>query len=380
MENSVAILGSTGSVGRNALDVALHLGLPVRALAAHSSIDLLEEQIRRHSPPIVAVYDKAKALLLRKRVPSTTRVVAGMEGLCEAAATSDASIVLSAMTGSAGILPTVAAIKAGKRIALANKEVLVAAGAYIMNLAREMKIPIIPVDSEHSAIFQCLHGVHSPQTEVRRLILTASGGPFFTFTDEALKAITVEQALAHPTWTMGPKVSIDSSTLMNKGFELIEAHFLFDLPVEKIDVVVHPQSIVHSFVELIDGSILAQMSEPNMALPIQYAFTFPERRTGLMPPFDFARHSTLQFFSPDTRRFPCLALAYEALRRGGSAPCYLNAANEQLVARFLRRDIGWSAIATKLETLLLRHPATPAKSLEEILAVDALARAEAEAI
>jgi 1-deoxy-D-xylulose-5-phosphate reductoisomerase len=373
MDKKLAILGSTGSIGKNALKVARHLGIPVKALAAKSNIELLEAQIREFNPEIVAVFDKAQAQALQKRV--ATKVVGGMEGICEAAALSTANFVISAMTGASGILPTATAISHGKTIGLANKEVLVAAGAYITELAKKHQVRLIPIDSEHSAIFQCLQG--SLPGEVRRLVLTASGGPFLHIPEKELASITVDQALSHPTWTMGPKVTIDSSTLMNKGFELIEAFFLFGIPLDQIEVVIHPQSVIHSFVEFVDGSILAQASEPNMIFPIQYALTYPERKPGLLPPFDFYKYSALQFFAPDLQKFRCLSLAYQSLTQGGSSPCYLNAANEILVERFLSRQISWKEIASKLEHLLLRHSFKPASDLETILLVDKEAREEA---
>lgn len=374
MPRSIAILGSTGSIGKNGLRIARHLNLKVKALAAKSNIDLLESQIREFSPAIVAVYDKEKALALKKRV-AKVKVVGGMEGLLEAASYPKTDFVLSAMTGACGILPTAAAISQGKTVGLANKEVLIAAGNYIIKLSKEKKTNLIPIDSEHSAIFQCLQG-HLTK-DVRRLILTASGGPFLHASEKELNEITVERALAHPTWDMGSKVTIDSSTLMNKGFELIEAHFLFGVPVEQIEIVVHPQSVIHSFVEMIDGSMLAQASEPNMIIPIQYALTYPKRKTGFLPPFDFTKHTTLQFFAPDMKKFRCLSLAFEALRQGGSSPCYLNGANEVLVHRFLNREISWKDISTKLEHLLSRHRAQPTPDLETIFQVDQEARKEA---
>jgi len=374
MDKNISLLGSTGSIGKNALLVARHLGLSVKALAAKSNIDLLEQQIDEFSPEIVAVYDKDKALALQKRAPQT-KVVGGMDGLLEVAAYPGANFVLSAMTGAAGILPTATAISHGKRIGLANKEVLVAAGDYITKLALEKGSTLIPIDSEHSAIFQCLQGCS--KKDIRRLILTASGGPFLRSSEEELNTITVDHALAHPTWNMGPKVTIDSSTLMNKGFELIEAYFLFGVPLEQIEVVIHPQSVIHSWVEFIDGSMLAQASEPNMIFPIQYALTYPERKPGLLPPFDFRKYPSLQFFAPDMEKFRCLKLAFEVLRQGGSAPCYLNAANEVLVHRFINREIHWKDISTKLEHLLARHSVRPALDLETILQVDQEAREEA---
>lgn len=374
MDKTIALLGSTGSIGKNSLRVARHLGLRVTALAAKSNIDLLETQIHEFAPKIVAVYDKDQATALQRRV-SGTKIVGGMEGLLEVAAHPDANFVLSAMTGALGIQPTATAISHGKQIGLANKEVLVAAGEYIMRLAREKGCTLIPIDSEHSAIFQCLQG-HSSQ-EVRRLILTASGGPFLRSSEEELNNITVDHALSHPTWSMGPKVTIDSSTLMNKGLELIEAYFLFGMPIEQIEVVIHPQSVIHSLVEYIDGSMLAQASAPNMILPIQYALTYPNRKPGLLPPFDFRKYPLLEFSTPDMNKFRCLGLAFEAIRQGGSTCCYLNAANEVLVHRFLSREISWKAISSKLEHLLARHKVQPAHDLETILQIDQAAREEA---
>ncbi len=376
MNKKIAILGSTGSIGKNTLNIAraLHPEIQVKALAAKSNIEALEPQIREFHPEIVAVYEEEKALELKKIFPHL-KIVSGMNGLLEVATHPDVNYVVSAMTGSIGILPTAEAIREGKTIGLANKEVLVSAGAYIMQLAKEKGVSILPIDSEHSAIFQCLQG--NSLKDVRRLILTASGGPFLHTSLEEMRAITLEKALAHPTWNMGPKVTIDSSTLMNKGFEVIEAHFLFGIPLDKIEVVIHPQSIIHSFVEYVDGSILAQMSEPNMMMPIQYALTYPERRQSPIKPFEFAKHSSLEFFTPDRSKFRCLDLAFKALEQGGSAPCYLNAANEVLVERFCQKEIGWHEIGSKLESLLLRHSVQPS-DLDSLLKVDAAAREEAQ--
>jgi 1-deoxy-D-xylulose-5-phosphate reductoisomerase len=370
----IAILGSTGSIGTSALGVARHLPSEVQvvALAARGNIALLEAQVREFHPRIVAVFEFDAARALQLKFPDL-RVVAGMEGLQEVASHADVDFVLAAISGSLGILPTVAAIKSGKQIGLANKEVLVAAGAYIMQLAKECGSQILPVDSEHSAIFQCLE----EGQEVRRLILTASGGPFWRKSQEELEGITVEQALNHPNWKMGPKITIDSSTLMNKGLEVIEAHFLFGMPVSKIEVVIHPQSVIHSMVEYVDGSMMAQMSEPNMCIPIQYAMTYPKRMPGLLPPFDFSRFSQLDFLPRRKGMFRCLELAYDALGMGGTAPCYLNAANEVLVQQFLERKIGWKQIGEKLDRLMQAYSPEKEVNLENILAVDALARAQA---
>lgn len=375
----VVVLGSTGSIGQNTLRIIDHLQdeFCVVGLAAKSQIDLLEVQARTHSPEIIAVFDKDKALELQKRLPDI-RVVGGIEGVCEAAAVEGADIVVSAMVGTVGILPTLSAMQAGnKRIALANKEVLVATGEIFMKTAAEKNVELIPVDSEHSALFQCL-GDH-PVKDVRRLILTASGGPFLKKPLDG-SSFTVEQALAHPNWNMGPKITIDCSTLMNKGLEVIEAHFLFSVPVEKIEVVIHPQSVIHSMVEWTDGSMIAQMSAPNMIIPIQYSLTYPHRAPGLLAPFDFQKFSSLEFYPPEYKKFVCLDLAFEALRQGGSAPCFLNAANEILVLRFLKKEITWSDIAAKLERLFESHRVEKGLNVEKILEIDTLAREQAYSI
>jgi 1-deoxy-D-xylulose-5-phosphate reductoisomerase len=370
----LTILGSTGSIGLQTLAVARHLKLEVASLAAHRSIDLLYEQIQEFNPKIVAVFDEKKAMELQKKVPGL-RIVAGMEGLLEAACFSKSDLVVSAMTGSIGIIPTLAAIESKKNIALANKEVLVGAGELIMRRAKELGVKILPVDSEHSALFQCLE--HKNPEEVRKLILTASGGPFFHFPQEKLETITVESALNHPSWKMGAKVTIDSSTLMNKGLEVIEAFHLFQRSLEEIEVVVHPQSVIHSMIEMRDGSLFAQMSEPSMIFPIQYAITWPERPAGFLPAFSFTKYPKLEFLPLEKGKFICLELAYEALKEGGSFPCYLNAANEVLVSRFLEEKISWLDIGKKLDALLSRHKKESPSTLEAIFAVDAAARREA---
>lgn len=375
----ISLLGSTGSIGRQTLDVVRSLKnqLTVAVLAAGSNIDLVEAQAREFSPKLIAIFDESKASELKKRLPSI-RIVSGMQGLIEAASHPEVDVVLSAITGAIGIRPTVAAINAGKTIALANKEVLVAAGEYVMNLAREKNVAILPVDSEHSAVFQCLRG--SEPREVSRLILTASGGPFYRLPKSEMESITVEKALKHPTWTMGAKVTIDSSTLMNKGLEVIEAHHLFQMPARQIHVVIHPQSIIHSMVEFIDGSMLSQMSAPTMVVPIQYALTYPARQPGIIPPFDFTKHPMLEFIVPEERKFICLELAFEALRQGGSMPCYLNGANEVLVQRFLDKEISWLDISLRLEKLCLSHRVQKQMDLDAVFAIDAQAREEAKTI
>lgn len=376
MQNTkrLAVLGSTGSIGVQTLQVARHLGLEVLSLASHSRIDVLIPQIQEFKPKIVAVFDREKASELRNLFPDL-QVVEGAEGLKEAAAFPGVDLVVSAITGFAGVAPTISAICSGKNIALANKEVLVAAGEWIMRLASEYGVKILPVDSEHSALFQCLEG--KDINDVNRLIVTASGGPFFHRAKEEFIDITLEQALKHPSWTMGPKITVDSSTLMNKGLEVIEAFYLFGVPINKIDVVVHPQSVIHSMVEMQDGSMFAQMSEPTMTVPIQYAITWPRREKGLLSPFSFLKYPKLEFFPLEKGKFVCLELAYAALREGGSFPCFLNAANEVLVSRFLRREIRWVDIGVKLSKLLERHHKEKSISLETIFAINASARREA---
>lgn len=371
----ITLLGSTGSIGQNTLRVARHLGtdqIRVVALAAHSNIDLLEQQAKEFNPCLVAVFEKQKAQELQKRVPQI-KVLGGMEGLVAAASCVEADFVVSAIAGTLGLQPTVEAIKAGKSIGLANKESLVSGGALVMSLAKEKGVQIIPIDSEHSAIFQCLHGENSKQ--VRRLILTASGGPFRSYSLAELHSVTVDQALCHPNWKMGSKVTIDCSTLMNKGLEMIEAHWLFAVPPEKIEVVFHPQSIVHSMVEFTDSAIIAQMSMPTMTIPIQYALTYPQRQPGFEQPFDFSKQTSLQFYPPDFEKFRCLKLAFNAMNRGGSMPCFMNAANEVLVTRFIEKKIPWLAIGTQLERLMDAHSVEHIESIEHLIVIDKEARA-----
>lgn len=373
----LAILGSTGSIGKNCLAVARHLGkeaIRIVALAARHNIDLLEEQAREFQPELIAVYDKEQARELQKRLPHIP-VLAGMDGLNAVATHEKANLVIAAISGAIGLEPTIAAIKAKKNLGFASKEVLVSAGEVVMSLVRSNGINFIPIDSELTAIFQCLKG--EPAKAVQRLLITASGGPFRNFTEAQLKEVTIEHALNHPNYRMGPKVTIDSSTLMNKGLEMIEAHWLFQMPLDKIEVVVHPQQIIHSMVEFVDGSILAQMGDPDMIVPIQYAITYPERSQGSLKPFDFVKNHTLQFLMPDTHKFRCLKLAYEAIRTGESLPCYMNAANEILVHRFLKKEIPWRDIACKLENLMSSHAVKPVRSLDDVLAIDAMAREDA---
>ena len=372
----IAILGSTGSIGTSTLEIARHLKETVQvvAIAARENIELLEQQAKEFHPECIAVFNPDKAQELQQRLPHHT-ILAGMEGLKAVATLPEADMVISAIAGTLGLEPTIAAILAKKDVGLANKEVLVSGGAFVMQCVKEQGVQLLPIDSEHSAIFQCLQGENP--SAVRRVILTSSGGPFRSLSSEQLENVTVEQALRHPTWKMGPKVTIDSSTLMNKGLEVIEAYWLFNLTVDQIDVVIHPQSIIHSLVEFCDYSMLAQMGVPSMKIPIQYAITYPDRLPGVLEPFDFTKHAKLEFFQPDLDRFQCLALAYEAIRQGGSLPCYMNAANEVLVERFLSGEITWKEIGKQLAYLMERHRIQPIDGLETILAIDAQARQEA---
>lgn len=369
-------MGSTGSIGESTLKVAAHLPkqVSVVALAAHSNIDRLEQQARQFQPKLLAVYEPDQAQILQKRLPDIP-VLAGMEGLKAVATHDSVNFVVSAIVGAQGIRPTLSAIEAGKSVGLANKEALIAAGDLIMKRVREKGVSLIPIDSEHSAIFQCLNG--EDVASVRRLVLTASGGPFRQYSDAQIEQITPTCALKHPNWNMGKKVTIDCSTLMNKGLEVIEAHHLFGVSLQQIDVIVHPQSLVHSFVEFVDGSLLAQMAEHDMVIPIQYALTSPKREKGMTPCFDFLKYSKLEFYPPDHNRFPCLELAFEAAKQGGSLPCYMNGVNEVLVERFLKGAITWKEIGKKLERLMERHQVCPIDHLETVFAVDQEARKEA---
>ena len=341
----LVILGSTGSIGVQALQVAERLSYPVTALAAGRQAQPLEAQIRRYRPQAAVLYDEKAAADLKVRVQDLpVKVLAGMDGLCEAAALEDADMVLNAVVGMVGLLPTLAAIEAGRDVALANKETLVAGGALVMEAAARRGVRLLPVDSEHSAIFQCLQGA-PPDRAVRRLILTASGGPFFGRTTEQLRAIKPEQALKHPNWSMGAKITIDSATMMNKGLELIEARWLFDMPPERIDIVVHRESIVHSLVEYEDRAVVAQLGVPDMRVPIQYALTWPARCVSDVDVLDLTACGTLTFHRPDDETFPGMGICRKAITRGGLYPAAVNAANEQAVALFLAGKIGFLDIA-----------------------------------
>ncbi len=381
LPSSVAVLGSTGSVGRQALEVAAHHGIPVDYISAHSSLDLLEEQVRAFRPRLCAVADENAAADLRVRLADTpTRILVGKEGILEGIAATAAPVVVNSILGEAGLFPTLATIDAGKRLALANKESLVVAGQEVMRRAREKGVEILPVDSEHCAIFQCLQA--GRKNEVRRLLLTASGGPFFGKTRAQLEKITKREALAHPTWQMGAKITVDSATLMNKGFELIEAATLFDMPAEAVTVVVQRQSIIHSMVEYIDNTVIAQLSVPDMRDCVQYALTYPTRAGGLTPPLDFFALGNLTFDRPDGEAFPLLPLAGEAYAAGGAVPACLNAANEEAVAAFLADRLYLTDIFdVVLETVHgCMRTAKRATALSDILACAQEARATARAL
>ena len=375
MTRSIALLGSTGSIGRQTLEVVEALGLRVAALTAHRSVEALEAQARRFRPELAVCADPAAAAELKVRLADTAvRVASGPEGLLEAAALPGADTVVTAVVGIAGLRPTLAAVRAGKRIALANKETLVCAGELVMDEAEEHGAEIVPVDSEHSALFQCLQGCRD-RGEVRRLILTASGGPFFGWSREALAAVTPEQALRHPNWSMGAKITVDSATLMNKGLEFIEAMRLYRMPPEKISIVIHRESIIHSLVEYCDHAVLAQLGAPDMRLPIQYAFTWPERCPGPAQPLDLLTCPSLTFQPPDEAAFPCLGLALSAARTGGTATAALNGANEAAVGRFLAGELSFPGIAERVGLALERLPVVQSPSLEDILETDRAARA-----
>ena len=364
---NIAILGSTGSIGTQTLDVARNnKDIRVVALSAGSNIELLEDQIREFSPKLVSVADEKNAQLLRKNLEGTgVRVVFGMEGLIELAQHPDSDMVVTAVVGMMGLRPTVAAINAGKDIALANKETLVTAGHIIMPLAKEKNVRILPVDSEHSAILQCLTG--EDQKEISKIILTASGGPFRGKTIEQMKDVKLEDALKHPNWSMGKKITIDSATMVNKGLEVIEAKWLFGLAAEDIEVVVQPQSVIHSMVEFVDGGIMAQLGTPDMRLPIQYAIYYPHRRTLGGQRLDFKTLKQITFEEPDLENFRGLALAFEALKSGGSMTTVYNAANELAVTKFLKKEIGFLDIVTMIEESMKAHKVIENPDINQIL-------------
>lgn len=374
MNKTISILGSTGSIGVQALDVAEKLNLKISALTANKSVKALEEQIRKYRPQIAVLMDEKSAEDLKIRTADTSvKILTGMDGLIAAASEESADMVLNSVVGMIGLEPTLAAINAKKDIALANKETLVAGGEIVMQSARENGVNIYPVDSEHSAIFQCLQGMNSKK-DLKRLILTASGGPFFGKTKDDLRDVKPEQALKHPNWSMGAKITIDSATMMNKGLEVIEACWLFDTNVEQIDVVVHRESIIHSLIEYNDNSVIAQLGVPDMRIPIQYALTYPDRIESPSAQLDLAQIGKMTFFSPDNETFECLDICKEAIRRGSLAPAAANGANEQAVELFLRGEIPFLEIAQLVRSAMENQPIKADFTLEDILNADRAAR------
>ena len=374
MSKRISILGSTGSIGRQSLDVIAACGMEAAALTANSNAVRMEEQVRQFKPELAVMMDERAAADLRVRLADTpVRVAAGMEGLLEAAELPSADTVLTAVVGMIGLRPTMAAIREGKRIALANKETLVCAGQLVMEEARDFGAEILPVDSEHSALFQSLQGCRD-RGEVRRLILTCSGGPFFGKTRTELQGVTRKDALQHPNWSMGAKITIDSATLMNKGLEFIEAMHLYQMPPEKISIVIHRESIIHSLVEYCDRGMIAQLGAPDMRLPIQYALTWPRRTGGPAEPLDLCACGPLTFAQPDLDTFRCLDLALKAARTGGTAGAILNGANEAAVALFLEDRISFLEIADRVALALDRGPVIPEPAMTQILEADQAAR------
>lgn len=381
----VAILGSTGSIGCNTFRVLESLGperFCVVALGAGRNISRLAEQIARHQPDLVSVENEASSeqLLaeLRKRGVRIPRLVTGEKGLVEIATHPDADCVVSATVGAIGFVPTLRALEAGKRVALANKETLVMAGELMTRAAEKSGAELLPVDSEHNALHQCLRG--EKRSEVRRIILTASGGPFRTRDKAAMSSATVAEAMKHPTWNMGAKITIDSATLMNKGLEVIEARWLFGFDADEISIVVHPESVVHSMIELVDGSVIAQMGVTDMRHAIQYALTYPERCSSELPSLDLARLSSLHFEEPDLDRFPCISLAYRALRTGGTLPAAMNAANEEAVQAFIDEQIAFSDIPQVISSVMDSHPTSEVRDLDAVVEADRSARAAAQSV
>ncbi len=374
MFSNLSVLGSTGSIGTQTLQVAEKFNLNITALCAHSNIELLEKQVRKFKPKYAVLYDEDKANDLKIKLADTdTKVLSGMEGIITAATMKEADLVVNAIVGMVGIEPTLSAIKAKKDIAFANKETLVAGGSLVMSEAKKNGVTLFPVDSEHSAIFQCLQGC-SEKKALKKIILTASGGPFFGKTLDELKNVTVEQALNHPNWDMGAKITIDSATMMNKGLEIIEARWLFDVPCDDIEVVVHRESIIHSMIEYTDNSIIAQLGLPDMRIPIQYAITYPQRFDSLVNEVDFKTISKLTFYPPDYETFKCLSACKKAISKGGLTPCVANGANE--VANKLFRDgkISFLDIGELVNSAVEHFDIKEAKSLEDLLTADKLAR------
>ncbi|WP_295086553.1 1-deoxy-D-xylulose-5-phosphate reductoisomerase [Ruminococcus sp.] len=374
MNKKVSILGSTGSIGTQSLEVCEKHGLKVVALAAHSSIEALEQQIRKYHPKYACIYNDEKYAELKRRISDVdVELLCGMEGLCRLASLEEADIILNSVVGMVGLLPTLTAIEAGKDIALANKETLVAGGELVMSAAAKKGVNIYPVDSEHSAIFQCLQG--NKREQLSKIILTASGGPFFGRSYEELRNVTKEQALHHPNWDMGNKITIDSATLMNKGLEFIEAKWLFDLTPEQIEIVVHRQSVVHSAVEYNDYSVIAQMGVPDMKIPIQYALLYPDRMSCPTGRLSLTDYGKLTFEKPDLDTFKCLSAAIEAIRRGGSYPCLVNSANEEAVKAFLHDEIKFIDIGETVSSILDSFEPSEIKSYDDVMSADKAARA-----
>ena len=379
MPKKIAILGSTGSIGVNTLDIVRNSKnrFKVSGLAAGGNIALLEKQIREFKPKYAALFDEKKTSLLKKRLGRLkVEIFSGIEGLIKVASIPDTKMVVSAIVGAAGLIPTFAALKCGKDIALANKETLVIAGELFMKHSRKKRIRIIPVDSEHSAIFQCING--TTNRKIKKIILTASGGPFLTYPAKQFEKITTRKALNHPNWNMGPKITIDSATLMNKGLEVIEAHWLFGIDENRIDVVIHPESIVHSMVEFIDTSIIAQMGLPDMRVPINYALNYPERVSTNLPTLNLTKTKTLTFSEPDYKKFPCLEYAFHALRIGRTMPAVLNAANEVAVQAFLSGSISFTGIPKIIKKLMRKHQPKKVMKISDIMQADLWARVEAK--
>lgn len=379
MKKRIAILGSTGSIGTQTLDVIAHHPerFQVEALAAGYNIDVLKKQIELFQPKLVSVATKQLATELSASLPVHTKVLYGMEGLIEVAASTEAELVVSALVGSQGLKPTIAAIEAGKHIGLANKEVLVTAGHIVTALAKRHGISLIPIDSEHSAIYQCLNG--ESNEHIAKIVITASGGSFRDRTRAELEGVTVQEALNHPNWSMGAKITIDSATMVNKGLEVIEAHWLFELPYSQIEVIIHPQSIIHSLVEFVDHSVIAQLGLPDMRVPIQYALSLPERYPTPTNSLSLVEVGQLDFRAMDFERFPCIKMAYDSGQQGGSMPTVFNAANEIAVARFLRAEITFLQIEQVIEHALSKHDGIQNPDLDDILQIDQWARRIAEA-
>lgn len=371
---NLSILGSTGSIGTQSLETARKCGYSVSALSAYSNVDLIEKQIREFKPSVAALVDENAAKELKNRVSDTnTRVLSGLSGVCECASQDGADTVINAVVGMAGLRPTLTAIECGKKIALANKETLVAGGQLVTRKARENKVDILPVDSEHSAIFQCLQGQPSNRA-LKKIILTASGGPFFGKTKDELSKVTVADALKHPNWSMGQKITVDSATMMNKGLELIEAVWLFSVSPEKVEIVVHRESIIHSMVEYDDNAVIAQLGLPDMKIPIQYALTYPERIESLTGELDLTKLGTLTFYKPDYDTFRCMTVCREAITRGGLYPAYANSANEQANLMFRNGEIGFLDIGELVERVMNEAPSVTEYSADDIDEADSEAR------